>query len=41
MLEFFITVPKGSLTKYNGIQPPLNTRINLILRLCMPENAHT
>ena len=43
MSEFFMIAPKRFffLTRYNGIQPPSNTRIKPLLRLCMPKNGYT
>ena len=39
--EYIVTVPKGILSRSNGIQSPSNTWMKPILRLCMPKNAHT
>ena len=38
MSEYIVLPPKGALSSYNGIQPPSNIRIKLILGLCMTNN---
>ena len=39
---FYYMFQKGSLTKYNGIQPSFKTRMKPILRFCMPiVHTHT